>query len=127
MVWGRGEESEDVNERVRCGGVGGSWDNCPSGKEARLAAVPPGPRGCLAEPARGQGGRGGTTAGPDAQDGSTAAGAARGGGSLCPQRLQKQLSSVESFLSHDGNLKKKKAFILYCFTVNSVVTVPGEH
>lgn len=104
-----------------------------AGTTAALERKPAWPRSRRApadaslSPAPGQGARGGTTAGPDAQNGSTAAGAARGGGSLCSQRLHQQPSSVESFLSHDGNFKKKKAFILYCFTVNNAVTVSGEH
>lgn len=109
-----------------------------AGTTAALERKPAWPRSRRApadaslSPAPGPGGRGGTTAGRDTQNGSTATGAARGGGPLCSQRLQKQPSTVESFLSHDGNLKKKKK-PLFCIGLQLTmlrqfrVNVEGSH
>lgn len=100
VVWGRGEASEDVDERGRCGGAGSSWDSCRSRKEARLAR-PRRPRGHLTEPGAGSGRTGQDHSRADAQNGTTGRRHSPGWRVLCSQLLQTQPRSVDSFLPRD--------------------------
>lgn len=100
VVWGRGEASEDVDERGRCGGAGSSWDSCCSRKEARLA-WPRRPRGHLTEPGAGSGRTGQDHSRADAQNGTTGRRHSPGWRVLCSQLLQTQPRSVDSFLPRD--------------------------
>lgn len=105
VVWGRGEASENVNERVRCGGVGSSWGNCGSRKEAR-----PAPADASLSPAPGQASRAGPQPGRAHRREPPAAGTARGGASCALSRFRHSLVLLIHFCSVIEILKKIISF-----------------